>query len=139
MARQRRIRTRRLEVWLPGSAVSVNAAYSRSRHGVYLTSAARAWKRYVAEVITYEAIAAGFPICETLRAATISYTLHKPRGDADNAAKLLFDGIAAGLGVNDKIFSLGGAVRVWAGNGDRPGVRLVIEATAVAGETEGAA
>lgn len=131
MARQRRIRTRRLEVWLPGSAVSVNAMYSRSRHGVYLTSAARAWKRYVCEVVTYEAIAAGFPICEALQAATISYVLHKPRGDADNASKLLLDGIAAGLGVNDKIFSLGSASRQWSGNSDRPGVRVIIEATAV--------
>lgn len=123
---------RRLEVWLPGTPVSVNGAYSRSAHGVYLTKVAREWRGYVRDVVGYEALAARFPTHERLRAATLTLLVRKQRGDADNFCKLLQDGIAAGLGVDDKIFSLGSVRREWTGNGDRAGVWVLIEATEVA-------
>ena len=126
------IGTRRLEVWLPGSAVSVNRAYCRGGRSVYLTAAAREWKTYVRDVVGYEALAARFPTHERLRAATISLVVHKARGDADNTVKLLQDAIADALGVNDRIFSLGSVRREWHGIDDRPGVWLTIEAMEVA-------
>jgi len=123
-----------LTIWLPGTAVSVNAMYQRTRRGMCLTRKTREWKAFVQETVTYEAIAAGFPLCERLRAVTISVRWQSQRGDVDNILKALNDGIAAGLGVNDKIFSIGSAVRVWQGHDIRPGVWVTIEATEVVAE-----
>lgn len=133
----------RLELWLPGSPVSVNSMYTRRQGRVYLRPEARTWKAYVRDVVGYEAKVAGFPTGDTLRGVRVTYVCVRSRGDADNYAKLLFDGIADGLGVNDRIFSIGGA-SCERGQRDRgyahlPGVRLVIEATEVATVEGGAA
>ena len=121
--------TRTLRIWIPGVAVSVNAMYQRTARGrVCLTKPARAWKNSVAQSVTYEALVAGFPTRDHLRDVTIRYEFHKPRGDADNLAKLTQDGIAAGLGVNDRIFQVGSVTREWTGKNDQAGVWVLIEA-----------
>ena len=120
-----------LRIWIPGTAVSVNAMYQRNARGrVCLTQPARAWKTCVQQIVMYEALVAGFPTRDHLRDATISYAFHKPRGDADNLTKLTQDGIAAGLGVNDRIFQVGSVTRKWTGKSDRTGVWVTIEANA---------
>ena len=122
-------RTRTLRIWIPGAAVSVNAMYQRTARGrVCLTQPARAWKNYVEQIVMYEALVAGFPTRDHLRDATIWYEFHKPRGDADNLVKLTQDGIAAGLGVNDRIFQVGSVTREWTGKSDQTGVWVTIEA-----------
>lgn len=127
-ARKPKPMAREISFFLPGVAVSVNRAYTSNHH---LTKAAKKWREDVSEYTFAEARLANFPIGATLLGARVSHMLIGGRGDVDNVCKLLWDGIAEGLGVNDRIFSLGAATRERKPRGGVQGVRVTIEATVV--------
>lgn len=98
-----------LTIEVPGRAVSANARLGYNRHtgAKFLTKAAREWKEIVAEHVW-------FAYAE-FRDTRDNYALLTPplrivvhvRGtqlDADNAAKLILDGLAEGIGIDDKYF-----------------------------------
>lgn len=96
-----------LRIEVPGRAVSANArlGYNRRAGRTFLTQQARDWKDTVA-YYAFVAWAMGLarnnaPVTPPLRIVCHVYGV---RGDADNYAKLLLDGLKAGIGIDDSEF-----------------------------------
>lgn len=99
-----------LTIEVHGRAVSTNARLGENRRTgrKYLTKAAREWKENVAlEAIVAEAdrMMMATPLYRKMRLPLqIVLHVHGTRLDADNAAKLILDGLAEGIDIDDRHF-----------------------------------
>lgn len=91
-----------LVIEVPGRAVSANARLGHNRRtgATYLTQAAREWKETVAQYARVAWLQSyAWVIKPPLR---IEIDVRGTRLDADNAAKLVLDGLAAGISIDDR-------------------------------------
>jgi|SRR6185312_5377877 len=89
-------------VWIPGHPVSVNAMYG-ARRGTYakrLTDEATVWRDAIANSLLRYRV----PERQRRQPLAVSFMVVGVRGDADNYAKLVCDGVKIGLLVDDRYF-----------------------------------
>lgn len=92
-----------INAWIPGHPVSVNAMYG-ARRGTYakrLTAEASDWRDAIANSFLRWRVPERAPRPQL----AVSFTLVGVRGDADNYAKLICDGVKIGLMVDDRYFT----------------------------------
>jgi len=89
---------------VPGKPVSANARLGYNGRRKFLTKEARDWRETVMDEAWAAFIAARQPpIQPPLR---VVCHVRGVRGDADNYAKLILDGLAEGIGIDDKHFAI---------------------------------
>jgi hypothetical protein len=94
-------------VSVQGRAISANARLgTRGRARVYLTKQAREWRENVAGCAFAEWTVARFHASgEPRLPLRVVVHVRGGRGDADNYAKLILDGLADGIHINDRYFN----------------------------------
>lgn len=120
---------RRIEVVIPYTveAWSKNRAWRHRRDGrTYLSTAARRARELLAARLVLECRAADCPIPWPARKTWLRLMVYRPdmRSDPLNVLDGFADGVAAGLGVNDRYFAV--ALLDWDVDEQRPRIQITV-------------